>query len=386
MLDKNYNHSLCSTFPTSTSEMPASSSNQESTKDNTPGALDDRNNSKEPKIQPSSILKKDAKLARRKEIGVHFPEDLVSMKVYDISDEEDSDSDSDTVILSDTEEKITRDQRVPSSNLYKFCSLFQNDDDCIPDFPSSNAPDVDFKPQFSFPPAIKIANLQLLNSPNKEEQMLDSMEINEENSSVVENVPVLMKTECENEACGFVDTLTTTCPSKNLNSEKISVREEPFEMQQFKTRVVENHSGGCEGSPGGDVNAINCDMVEMNAGTSFNVEKLPCSKELPECISVKNDEKITDKESLKEHEDRENKTHVARGSDPVPITTSKPDQTVFLGSCGSRLRWRGSRVMGTMLIDEVGRRWWASAHDYLLFTGSKIKIPVYRNDRNVSLR
>lgn len=46
----------------------------------------------------------------RKISTVHFPENIVSIKVYDISDDN---SDADTIILSDNEETSTGEQQVP---------------------------------------------------------------------------------------------------------------------------------------------------------------------------------------------------------------------------------------------------------------------------------
>lgn len=59
-------------------------------------------------IQPSILNKNPS--SRKKISTVHFPENIVSIKVYDISDD---DSDADTIILSDNEETSTGEQQVP---------------------------------------------------------------------------------------------------------------------------------------------------------------------------------------------------------------------------------------------------------------------------------
>ena len=86
-------------------------------------ALEEKENIEdETRMQSSSVLKKNRnpRFARRK--NVHFPENILSVKYYDISVD---DSDADTVILSDieTEERITgevpltkkRNQQVPQT-------------------------------------------------------------------------------------------------------------------------------------------------------------------------------------------------------------------------------------------------------------------------------
>ena len=86
-------------------------------------ALEEKENIEdETRMQPSSVVKKNRspRFARRK--NVHFPENILSVKYYDISVD---DSDADTVILSDieTEEGITgempltkkRNQQVPQT-------------------------------------------------------------------------------------------------------------------------------------------------------------------------------------------------------------------------------------------------------------------------------
>ena len=94
----------------------------------------------------SSILKKSDKQEKK---AVHFPENIVSVKFYNISDDEDSDND--TLILSDPEEDDYCDQEVPI-NTYDEYNI-----NCY--YPSST--NMDFIPQLMFPPVLKINNSQL---------------------------------------------------------------------------------------------------------------------------------------------------------------------------------------------------------------------------------
>lgn len=111
----------------------------------------------------TSILKKDDSRVKK---TVHFPENIVSVKFYDLSDDEDSDND--TVILSDPEEDDSRDQEVPF-NTYNDYST-----DCYLLSPTS----LSFIPNFTFPPQLKINNCQLYEDidDDDDEQILAIMD------------------------------------------------------------------------------------------------------------------------------------------------------------------------------------------------------------------
>ena len=110
----------------------------------------------------TSILKKDENGVKK---TVHFPENIVSVKFYDLSDDEDSDND--TVILSDPEEDDLRDQEVPfntysdySTNCYLLSST-----------------SVNFIPNFTFPTVLKTNNCQLYEDiDDDDEQILAIMD------------------------------------------------------------------------------------------------------------------------------------------------------------------------------------------------------------------
>ncbi len=110
----------------------------------------------------TSILKKNDNGLKK---AVHFPENIVSVKFYEVSDEEDSDND--TVILSDLEEDDLSDQEVP------FNTYGDYDSSCY--HPSSTS--MNFIPEFTFPSALKIANNQLYdNIDDDDEQIMAIME------------------------------------------------------------------------------------------------------------------------------------------------------------------------------------------------------------------
>ena len=108
----------------------------------------------------TSILKKsDSGLKKT----VHFPKNIVSVKFYDVSDEEESDND--TEILSDPEEDDLKDQEVP------FNTYDDYDPHCC--HPTS----INFIPQFTFPPILKIANCHLYEDiDDHDEQIMAIME------------------------------------------------------------------------------------------------------------------------------------------------------------------------------------------------------------------
>jgi hypothetical protein len=111
---------------------------------------------------PTSILKKEESEGPKK--TVHFPENIVSVKFYEISDEEDSDND--TLILSDPEEDDLRDQEVPA---------FNTSDDYDSNF--CHLSSTNFIPQFTFPPVLKIANCHLYeNIDDHDEQIMAIMD------------------------------------------------------------------------------------------------------------------------------------------------------------------------------------------------------------------
>ncbi|CAB4027459.1 Hypothetical predicted protein, partial [Paramuricea clavata] len=113
----------------------------------------------------TSILKKDDHQAKK---TVHFRENIVSVKFYDISDEEDSDND--TVILSDPEEDDLRDQEVPL-NTY---------DDYNTNVYHPSSTNLNFIPQFTFPPVLKITNCELYDTiDDDDEQIMAIMEDND---------------------------------------------------------------------------------------------------------------------------------------------------------------------------------------------------------------
>ena len=113
----------------------------------------------------TSILKKDDNQAKK---TVHFRENIVSVKFYDISDEEDSDND--TVILSDPEEDDLRDQEVP----------FNKYDDYNTNVYHPSSTSMNFIPQFTFPPVLKITNCELYDTlDDDDEQIMAIMEDND---------------------------------------------------------------------------------------------------------------------------------------------------------------------------------------------------------------
>ena len=113
----------------------------------------------------TSILKKDDNQAKK---TVHFRENIVSVKFYDISDEEDSDND--TVILSDPEEDDLRDQEVP----------FNTYDDYNTNVYHPSSTNLSFIPQFTFPPVLKITNCELYDTlDDDDEQIMAIMEDND---------------------------------------------------------------------------------------------------------------------------------------------------------------------------------------------------------------
>jgi hypothetical protein len=110
----------------------------------------------------TSILKKDDNQVKK---TVHFRENIVSVKFYDISDEEDSDND--TVILSDPEEDDLRDQEVP----------FNTYDDYNTNVYHPSSTNLSFIPQFTFPPVLKITNCELYDTiDDDDEQIMAIME------------------------------------------------------------------------------------------------------------------------------------------------------------------------------------------------------------------
>ncbi|XP_028406344.1 uncharacterized protein LOC114528829 [Dendronephthya gigantea] len=103
-----------------------------------------------------SVLKKVGKKAKK---TVHFPENVVSVKFYDISD--DDESDDDTLILSDHEEDDLQDQEVP----------FNTYDDYTTHHLSSFT--TNFTPHFSFPPALDVSNLNRCDNLDEDQQRQD---------------------------------------------------------------------------------------------------------------------------------------------------------------------------------------------------------------------
>lgn len=308
-------------------------------------------------ICPSSILKKDSGLTRGKQRCVHFPENLniVSVRLYDVSDDEDSDAD--TVILySDDEESLAgEDQQVPSNNFSESFSLFANDHDCSSSHPPSlsKVMNVDFKPQFCFPPALKIANYQLFDSPDEEEQMFEDMEISVVETDVAE-VVTTMETEIEDSNCGLYDDVSST----TTPSEKVSSVEEPKEIEYCDARAMESHVGIDKDSSAEDTSRNNPDTAKMDMGTYSNSKQGDHPYTVKNESSCENHEYVENSADLEEDEDPENNMSVEMRStissrQDVTLSLRQDVTSSSLGRCGSQFLWRGRRPIDNMLIDEV---------------------------------
>ena len=355
MLNENEQSPACSISPASDHVMTTTMNNPQLTMlaNTTDVCLkQEDDNTEQSYICPSSILKKDSGLTREKNRSVHFPENvnIVSVRFYDVSDDEDSDAD--TVILySDDEDSL--DQQVPFNN-FSESFTFANDHDCSSSYPPSlslsKVMNVNFKPQFCFPPALKIGNYQLFDSPDEEEQMFENMEISVEETDVAEGV-TSTETEFEDSNCALYDDVSTVSPSAESESEKVSSVEEPKEIERSNARVVGSHVGINKNSSSEDACRNKPDTAEMDMGTCSD------SKQGDHTYAVKNESSLEDHHEyvennagLKEHDDAGNKMSVETES----MILSRQDVTSSsLGRCDSGLLWQGRRTIDSMLIDEV---------------------------------
>ena len=192
----------------------------------------------------TSILKKNDNGIKK---TVHFPEKIVSVKFYDLSDDEDSDND--TLILSDPEDD---DQEVP----------FNTYSDYTTHLLSSTS--VGFIPNFTFPPVLKINDCQFYDDiDDDDEQILAIMDDDDGRELSDPNALVEDEFDSEEGTNGYKDNELTPTGMEKM-PDHTSNRRENKDKEEKKQDIEEKKT---------DIEEKKQDIEEKTSMTSKTIDR-----------------------------------------------------------------------------------------------------------------
>ena len=208
----------------------------------------------------ASILKKNDNGIKK---TVHFPEKIVSVKFYDLSDDEDSDND--TLILSDPEDD---DQEVP----------FNTYSDYATHLLSSTS--VGFMPNFTFPPVLKINDCQFYDDVDDDDEQILAIMDDDDGREVSDPIS-LVEDEFDSEegTNGYKDDELISTEMEKM-PDHTSNRRENKDIEEKKQDIEEKKNMTSKAIDQTDYQNLHQASVEVN-DVSENSEKIEKMIEAP---------------------------------------------------------------------------------------------------------